>query len=140
MKKLLAIMLCLILAFSIAACGKTPSANDNNKTDATAPQTTANAEDKPLIGITVPEAPTGWVAAVQWAADQTAKRLNLNYKLLVSADENTQANHIDELINEQNNRYNCSHDTLVQPHRDQGAGTTLINFDRTLGQLSLLFM
>lgn len=136
MKKLLAIMLCLILAFSIAACGKTPSANDNNKTDATAPQTTANAEDKPLIGITVPEAPTGWVAAVQWAADQTAKRLNLNYKLLVSADENTQANHIDELI-----QLGCK-TIVIMPHNDtlgtaaqkiKDAGITLINFDRTLG-------
>jgi len=138
MKKVLAIMLCLVLAFSVAACGKAPSANDNNKTDAqqTTTTTTTTPEEKPLIGITVPEAPTGWVAAVQWAADQTAKRLNLNYKLLVSADENTQANHIDELI-----QLGCKIIVLM-PHNDtlgtaaqkiKDAGITLINFDRTLG-------
>src|SRR5690606_28092310 len=92
--------------------------------------------EKGLVGISVPEAPTGWVAAVQWAADQTAKRLGLNYKLLVSADENTQANHIDELI-----QLGCEIIVLM-PHNDtlgtaaqkiKDAGITLINFDRTLG-------
>lgn len=139
MKKLLAIVLCIMLALSVAACGNTPSANEETTapatTEATAPAETTT-EEKPLVGITVPEAPTGWVAAVQWAADQTAKRLNLNYKLLVSADENTQANHIDELI-----QLGCK-TIVLMPHNDtlgtaaqkiKDAGITLINFDRTLG-------
>ena len=141
MRKLLAILLCLALAVSVAACGsqqqpsqepgKTPAETPSNT-----PEETPGTGEKGLVGISVPEAPTGWVAAVQWAADQTAKRLGLNYKLLVSADENTQANHIDELI-----QLGCEIIVLM-PHNDtlgtaaqkiKDAGITLINFDRTLG-------
>ena len=142
MKKLLAIFLCLALVVSFAACGSKQTQNDPGKTPSNNGTPSNNNGEKPstgekgLIGISVPEAPTGWVAAVQWAADQTAKRLGLNYKLLVSADENTQANHIDELI-----QLGC--ETIVlMPHNDtlgtaaqkiKDAGITLINFDRTLG-------
>lgn len=147
MKKILTIMLVLAMMLSLAACGgaettttaapaETTAAPD--ETTAAPEETTAPADngDKPLVGITVPEAPTGWVAAVQWTADETAKRLGLNYKLLVSADENTQANHIDELI-----QLGCEIIVLM-PHNDtlgtaaqkiMDAGITLINFDRTLG-------
>lgn len=145
MKKILVFVLCFVLVFSLAACGgggkKGPAEADKQEPPAADPEgagaeTPAESDDKPLIGITVPEAPTGWVAAVQWAADETAKRLDLNYKLLVSSDENTQANHIDELI-----LLGC--DTIViMPHNDtlgtaaqkiKDEGITLINFDRTLG-------
>jgi ribose transport system substrate-binding protein len=139
MKKLLVVVLCLVLALTAVACSsqkpaeQTPAPGGNSTP---APAETPGKTEKGLIGISVPEAPTGWVAAVQWAADQTAKRLGLNYKLLVSSDENTQANHIDELI-----QLGC--ETIVlMPHNDtlgtaaqkiKDAGITLINFDRTLG-------
>ncbi|NLK87145.1 MAG: substrate-binding domain-containing protein [Clostridiaceae bacterium] len=138
MKKLFVVVLCLVLALTAVACSSQKPADDKTpaQTPAQTPGETPATAEKGLIGITVPEAPTGWVAAVQWAADQTAKRLGLNYKLLVSADENTQANHIDELI-----QLGC--ETIVlMPHNDtlgtaaqkiKDAGITLINFDRTLG-------
>ena len=139
MKKILAIALCLLLTFGVMACAQTtePAVETAAETTVTeAPAAEPAAEEKPLVGITVPEAPTGWVAAIQWAADTTAKRLDLNYKLLVSADENTQANQIDELI-----QLGCKIIVLM-PHNDtlgtaaqkiKDAGITLINFDRTLG-------
>ena len=141
MKKLLVIFLCLALVVSVAACGsKQQPSQEPGKTPAENPSNNSGEKpstgEKGLIGISVPEAPTGWVAAVQWAADQTAKRLGLNYKLLVSADENTQANHIDELI-----QLGCK-TIVLMPHNDtlgtaaqkiKDAGITLINFDRTLG-------
>lgn len=94
MKKLLVIFLCLALVVSFAACGsKQQPSQEPGKTPAENPSNNSGEKpstgEKGLIGISVPEAPTGWVAAVQWAADQTAKRLGINYKLLVSADENT---------------------------------------------------
>ena len=144
MKKLLVVVLCLAIALTAVACSsnqkeQTPSQTPSGTTTQTPSETkdeTPATTEKGLIGISVPEAPTGWVAAVQWAADQTAKRLGLNYKLLVSADENTQANHIDELI-----QLGCEIIVLM-PHNDtlgtaaqkiKDAGITLINFDRTLG-------
>ncbi len=133
MKKLLVVVLCLVLVLTAVACSSQKPADQN---PAQTPAETPAKTEKGLIGISVPEAPTGWVAAVQWAADQTAKRLGLNYKLLVSADENTQANHIDELI-----QLKC--ETIVlMPHNDtlgtaaqkiKDAGIKLVNFDRTLG-------
>ena len=47
----------------------------------------AAAEEKPLVGISVPYNPTGWVAAVEWAAKATAERLGLNYMMTVSNSE-----------------------------------------------------
>ncbi len=141
MKKLFVVVLCLVLALTAVACSsQTPAdqtpAQTPAETPAQTPAETPATTEKGLIGISVPEAPTGWVAAVQWAADQTAKRLGLNYKLLVSADENTQANHIDELI-----QLGCE-SIVLMPHNDtlgtaaqkiKDAGIKLINFDRTLG-------
>jgi len=150
MKKLLVVVLCLAIALSVVACSSNQKATTDNTSSGTSSDTTKDTStetstdttgetsvaDKGLVGISVPEAPTGWVAAVQWSADQTAKRLGLNYKLLVSSDENTQANHIDELI-----QLGCKIIVLM-PHNDtlgtaaqkiKDAGITLINFDRTLG-------
>jgi len=147
MKKVLMIVLCLVLAVGLVACSnnqpaetETPDTTQDTQApaDESPVQEETPADEKPLVGISVPQAPTGWVAAVQWAAEQTAKRLNLNYKLLAAENEGDQGNDIDDLI-----QMGCKIIVLF-PHNDtlapsaqkiMDAGITLINFDRTLGDV-----
>lgn len=140
MKKILSIALGLVLILGLVACG---APKDQDQTDDPGVIETPDVEDpvdedEPLVGISVPQAPTGWVAATQWSARNTAERLGLNYRLLASENENEQANHIDELI-----QMNCEIIVLF-PHNDtlaaagqrvMDAGITLVNFDRTLGDV-----
>lgn len=159
-KVFIALILSLVMLVGVA-CGpatpatttKAPAETDTPKTDAPAtdapetdpPKTEAAPEEsdeapseKPLVGISVPNNPTGWVAAVQWAARETAERLDLNYRLVASANANEQANQIDELIS-----LGCEYIVLF-PQNDElevaakkimDAGIVLVNFDRTLGDL-----
>jgi ribose transport system substrate-binding protein len=117
MKKLVVVAMCLVALLGIFCCE-------------------VLAADKPLVGIAVPEAPTGWVAAVQWTAKNKADELGLNYRLVASASTNDQANQLEELV-----AMGCKIIVLF-PHNDElavaakrvmDAGVTLINFDRTLG-------
>lgn len=137
MKKILAIVLCLIMALGLVAC-KAPEADVTPATDAPVDEqpTAGTDEEQPLVGISVPNSPTGWVAAVQWGAKNKAEELGLNYKLVAANDVNEQANQIDELI-----QMGCEIIVLM-PQNDElavagqkimDAGITLINFDRTLG-------
>jgi len=93
------------------------------------------AEEKPLVGISVPYNPTGWVAAVEWAAKATADRLGLNYMMTVSNSEAEQADALDVFI-QQGCKYVVLfpfNDTLAAAaQRVIDAGITLINYDRTL--------
>jgi len=98
----------------------------------------AQAEEAPLVGISVPDNPTGWVGAVQWIAKKTADDLGLNYILVASQNPNDQANKIDELIS-----MGCDYIVLF-PENDElevaaqkimDAGIVLVNYDRTLGDL-----
>jgi ribose transport system substrate-binding protein len=145
MKKILMIALCLVLALGLVACGNSqPAASEEPATSESAAESQAPADespaadDQPLVGISVPTAPTGWVAAVQWAAQNNADRLGLNYRLVSADSENDQANQIDELI-----QLGCEI-IILFPHNDtleaaaqkiMDEGITLINFDRTLGSL-----
>jgi len=117
MKKLLTLVLALALVLGLAAG--------------------ALAEEKPLVGISVPFNPTGWVAAVEWSARTTADALGLNYMMSVAESENEQANQIDLMISQ-----GCEYIVLF-PHNDtleasaqkiMDAGIVLVNFDRTLGE------
>jgi ribose transport system substrate-binding protein len=119
MKRLLATIMALVLVVALSACAQKASSGSSNN----------------LIGISVPQAPTGWVAAVQYYAGKTAKELGLNYKILASADPNEQASQIDDLINMK------PAVIILFPHNDQvavaaqkikDAGIKLINFDRTI--------
>ncbi|TCL77017.1 monosaccharide ABC transporter substrate-binding protein (CUT2 family) [Hydrogenispora ethanolica] len=69
------------------------------------------------IGIVVPSADHGWMAAVSYFARQKALQLGLKegigYKLVTSANVNEQANQIDEMI-----ALNCSAIVLL-PHNDE---------------------
>ena len=55
-------------------------------------------EEKPLVGISCPYNPTGWVAAVQWSAETTAESLGMNYIMKVSESEAEQASDLDMMI------------------------------------------
>ena len=147
MKKSLLVVVCVILAVAMfagcAAPAETPSASTEPSAEASVSASAEASEpaadgDKPLVGISVPNNPTGWVAAVQWAAKNTADELGLNYKLVASENANDQANKIDELI-----QLGCKYIVLF-PDNDELAvaaqkvmdeGITLINFDRTLGDV-----
>lgn len=150
MKKTLLVVLCVVLCVALFACSA-PAATDDSATDDTATEEPATddaatddtADDTAdasgdLVGISVPDNPTGWTAAVQWAAKNKADELGLNYRLLAAKDVNDQANQIDELI-----QLGCKVIVLL-PQNDElavaaqkilDAGITLINFDRTLGDV-----
>lgn len=147
MKKTLLVVVCIVLAIAMfagcAAPAATPSASEEPKASesAAAPSESAAAGDKgdaPLVGISVPNNPTGWVAGVQWIAKNTADELGLNYRLVASENVNDQANKIDELI-----QMGCEYIVLfpdndelaVAAQKVMDAGITLINFDRTLGDV-----
>lgn len=93
------------------------------------------AEEKPLVGISLPVNPTGWPAAVEWAAKATADRLGLNYIITTSVSEAEQADALDLLV-QQGSEYIVlfpQNDTLATAaKRVIDAGIPLINFDRTL--------
>ncbi|WP_066689336.1 substrate-binding domain-containing protein [Christensenella intestinihominis] len=153
MKKSLVLVVCVILAVAMfagcAAPAATPSAEASTEasveasTEASAEASTEASEPAadgkgPLVGISVPNNPTGWVAAVQWSAKQTAEELGLNYVLVASDSVNDQANKIDELI-----QMGCEY-IVMMPDNDElavaaqkvlDAGITLIDFDRTLGDV-----
>lgn len=142
MKKTLIIVLCVVLAVLMVACSQTPAASSEPAASESvaaseAPSESASeaAASDGLVGISVPKAPTGWVAAVQYFAKQEADKLGLNYKLVASENTNEQANQIDELIG-----MGCKVIVLF-PHNDElavaaqkvmDAGIPLINFDRTI--------
>lgn len=96
----------------------------------------AMAEEQPLVGISCPFNPTGWVAAVSWSAETTADSLGMNYLMKIAESEAEQASDLDFFINE-----GCEiivlfpfNDTLeAAAQRVMDAGITLVNFDRTLG-------
>ena len=96
----------------------------------------ATAEEQPLVGISCPFNPTGWVAAVSWSAETTAEALGLNYIMKIAESEAEQASDLDMMI-EQGCEYIILfpfNDTLeAAAQRVMDAGVTLLDFDRTLG-------
>jgi len=138
MKKLLAVVLCLVLAaFVLTACGQNqePSATPAPTATPAAGEESPAPAEQGLVGILVPAAPTGWVAAVQYYAKLEADALGLNYRIAASANPNEQANQVDEFIS-----LGCDI-IILMPHNDELAvaaqkikdnGITLINYDRTV--------
>ena len=126
MKKFLLIALALILVVGLSACGGGGGGGSQD-------QEPGDEPEQSLIGICVPGADHGWVAAVAYFAEKQAKELGIDYKLVASANTNEQANQIDDLIN-----LGC--DTIVLfPHNNEldvaaqkilDAGIKLVNFDR----------
>lgn len=116
MKKVLSLVLVLVLALCIGVF--------------------AVAEEAPLVGISCPFNPTGWVAAVAWSAETTAQNLGLNYLMKIAESEAEQSADLDMMI-EQGCKYIILfpfNDTLeAAAQRVMDAGVTLLDFDRTLG-------
>ncbi|MEG1473495.1 MAG: substrate-binding domain-containing protein [Christensenella sp.] len=147
MKKTLLVVVCVVLAVAMFAGCAAPAAAPSVSAEAPAAASEsakasepakADAGKAPLVGISVPNNPTGWVAGVQWSAKNTADQLGLNYKLVASESASDQANKIDELI-----QLGCEYIVLfpdndelaVAAQKVMDAGITLINFDRTLGDV-----
>jgi ribose transport system substrate-binding protein len=139
MKKVISFALCLFLVLTVTACGGSADKTSESATvgfEAGVEENAIPLSDKPLVGIAVPEAPTGWVAAALWTAKNKADQLGLNYRLMTSTSADNQAAQLDELV-----LMGCKIVVLF-PHSDElaaaaqrvmDAGVTLINFDRTLG-------
>lgn len=151
MKKTLLVVLCVVLCVALFACSA-PAATDDTATDDTATEEPATDDaaddtaaddtadaatgDGPLVGISTPDNPTGWVGAVQWCAQNKAEELGLNFKLVTAPDANDQANDIEELISlgcEYIILFPQNDELAVAAQKVKDAGITLINFDRTLG-------
>lgn len=150
MKKSLILVVCIALVVAMFAGCAAPAETPSAEASEPAAESSAPAEESaeasepaaegegPLVGISVPNNPTGWVAAVQWTAKNTAEELGLNYVLTASNSVNEQANHIDELI-----QMGCEYIVLfpdndelaVAAQKVKDAGITLVDFDRTLGDV-----
>lgn len=127
MKKIIALFMVVLLVVAMVACSTSKS-----KTE---PSAGSSVPDKPLVGISVPQAPTGWVAAVQYYAEKTAKELDLNFKIVAAADPNEQASQIDDLINMKPKiivLFPCNDEVAVAAQKIMDSGIVLINYDRTI--------
>ncbi len=126
MKRMLTAIVCLLVGVSLLSSAGA----------------TAGEKEK-LIGICLPGATHGWVAAVAYFAENEAKDLGLNYYLVTSANPNEQANQIDDLIG-----LGC--DTIVLfPHNNEidvaaqkilDSGIKLVNFDRKVAVDSTCYL
>jgi ribose transport system substrate-binding protein len=122
MKKILAVSISLLIILSLVGCNRKEETKE-----------VSDVKTKELVGICLPAADHGWVAAVAYFAEQQAKALDLNYKLVTSSTPNEQANQVDQLID-----MNC-HTIVIFPHNNEldvaaqkilDAGINLVNFDR----------
>ena len=90
MKKLFKLVTLLIIAFSLIACGTTPT----DETDDPAP-----TGEKHKIGILAPAVTHGWVAAVAYHAEAQAKELGdeIEYTIYTSNDASEMTAQLDDL-------------------------------------------
>lgn len=139
MKRVLSAILVVLLMVGFAACGANSKPAETTAAQAAATTAAAPADEKPLVGISVPQAPTGWVAAVQYYADKEAKNLGLNFKIVAAADPNEQASQIDDLINLKPKiiiLFPTNDQVAVAAQKIKDAGITLIDFDRTINPIA----
>ena len=76
MKKLIAMLLALVMVFSLVACGAKEEA----------PKAEAPAAKAIKVGIAAPDVTHGWVAGVAYYAEKYCKDNGLEYKVHTSAD------------------------------------------------------
>ena len=97
MKKIIALLLAMAMALSLAACGaaeapaatEAPAAEAPAATEAPAadaPATEAPAAPEIKVGIAAPDVTHGWVAGVAYYAEKYCKDNGLEYKVHTSAD------------------------------------------------------
>jgi ribose transport system substrate-binding protein len=136
MKKTLSLVcvVMMVLVLSLSGCQK-------STTPPTASPTQAPKSD--LICIAVPAADHGWVAAVAYYAEKTAKDLGLNYKLVQSKDPNEQTSQIEELIAMKPAAiilFPHNNELKVAAQKVVDAGIPLFNFDRKVDVASTCYL
>ena len=90
MKKVLALILALVMALSLVACGGGNTTND--QTDG------QDAEKTVKVGIAAPDVTHGWVAGVAYYAEKYCKDNNLEYKITTSSDAAEMASALNDLV------------------------------------------
>ncbi len=153
MKKALVILLVVVLVIGLVAChAKTEAPEKSTEPQNAEPEQTEEqsavtedpvTEETGLVGISVPAADHGWVAAVAFHASKQADELGLDYHLVTSSDPNQQAGQLQELID-----MGCKVIVLF-PHNDEvtvaaqkvlDAGISLVNFDRKVNVDSTCYL
>ena len=96
MKKIIALLLAMAMALSLAACGAAEAPAATEAPAAEAPAAEAPAADAPAteapaapeikVGIAAPDVTHGWVAGVAYYAEKYCKDNGLEYKVHTSAD------------------------------------------------------
>ena len=92
MKKVLALILALVMALSLVACGGGDTTNDQ-PTDQD-----NNTEKTVKVGIAAPDVTHGWVAGVAYYAEKYCKDNNLEYKITTSSDAAEMASALNDLV------------------------------------------
>lgn len=142
MKKALALALIGLLSIGLlAGCGAgggdaAPAGSAGNEA-ASAPAEASG--DGPLILVSTPKAVTGWTAAVTYYAEKYLEENGINGSVTAAESTNDQANNIDDMLSQNPDAIvllpiNDELATAAQTVED--AGVTLVNFDRTLGDVT----